>query len=87
MFLPKHFVSIHQNNAEFKNLDDFEVLGGDFPGLRTSAASLTSLASPTSTASFHQRTSRFQWLDHIWYQNDLYFPFFVEWIIKNPIFQ
>ena len=25
-------------------------------------------------------------LDHPWQQNDQYFSFFVEWIIKNPIF-
>ena len=36
--------------AEFKNLDDFEVLSSDFPDLRTSVASVTSM---TFTASFH----------------------------------
>ena len=51
----------HQNKAEFKNLDDSEVLSSDFPDLRTSAASMTSTASTTSmasmtfTASFHQK--------------------------------
>ena len=51
----------HQNKAEFKNLDDSEVLSNDFSGLRTSAASLTSPASATSMAStaskalFHQK--------------------------------
>ena len=43
--------SKHQYKAEFKNLDDSEVLSSDFSGLRTSAASLTSLASATSMAS------------------------------------
>ena len=52
--------SKHQCRAEFKNLDDSEVLSSDFPGLKTSAASMTltasttSVASMTSTASFHQ---------------------------------
>ena len=42
-------------------MDDSEVLSSDFPGLRTSAASLastastTSMASMTLTASFHQK--------------------------------
>ena len=45
--------------AEFKNLDDFEVLSSDFPDLRTSAAShiysLNNLGGlMTFTASFHQ---------------------------------
>ena len=53
--------SKHQCKAEFKNLDDSEVLSSDFPGLKTSAtsmtstASTTSVASMTSTASFHQK--------------------------------
>jgi hypothetical protein len=56
--------SKHQCKAEFKNLDDFEVLNSDFPGLKTSAASMTStastasttsVASMTSAASFHQK--------------------------------
>jgi hypothetical protein len=52
-----------QNKAELKNLDDFEVLSSNFPGLRTWAASLTSRASATSMASststllFQQRSS------------------------------
>ena len=37
----------HKNKAEFKNLDDYD----DFPGLRTSAISMTSTASTTSMAS------------------------------------
>ena len=79
----------HRNKAEFYNLDDSEVLNSDFPGLRTSAASMTSItsvASMTSTASFHQRTSWTWWSDHPWYQNDQYWSLFKEWIIKNPVF-
>ena len=59
--IPKVIFSKDQNKAEFKNLDDSEVPSCDFPGLRTSAASMTStasttsMASMTSTASFHQR--------------------------------
>jgi hypothetical protein len=55
----KKIFSKHKNKAEFKYLDDSEVLGGDFPGLKTSAASMTSvvstasMASLTSIASFH----------------------------------
>ena len=58
---PKNFFSKHKNKTEFKCMDDFEVLTSDFPGLRTSAASLTSSASATSLAStaskalFHQK--------------------------------
>jgi hypothetical protein len=32
----------HQNKVKFKNLDALEVLISDFPGLKTSAASLAS---------------------------------------------
>ena len=59
----KYFFSKHQNKAELKNPDDSEVHSSDFPGLGTSAASLTSsasaasLASTTSTAQFHQSAS------------------------------
>jgi hypothetical protein len=55
---PKNIFSKHQNKAEFKNLDDFEVPSSDFSGLRTSAASMTStasMASMTSMASIHQK--------------------------------
>jgi hypothetical protein len=58
---PKILFSKHQNKEEFKNLDDSEVLISDFPGLRTSAASMTStapttsVASRTSIASFYQK--------------------------------
>jgi hypothetical protein len=41
---PKNIFSKHQNKAEFKNLDDFEVPSSDFSGLRTSATSMTSTA-------------------------------------------
>ena len=57
----KFFFSKRQNKAEFRCLDDSEVLGSDFPCLETSAASMTSMASTasmasmTSTASFHQK--------------------------------
>jgi hypothetical protein len=60
---PNLFFSKYQNKAENQNLDDSEVLISDFPGFRTSAASMTSSASATSMAStaseavFHQRTS------------------------------
>ena len=36
MILPKNIFSKHQNIAEFKNLDDSEVLSSDFPVLVTS---------------------------------------------------
>ena len=55
------FFSKHENKAEFKCLNDSEVLSSDFPGLKTSAASMTSVASTastasmTSTASFNQK--------------------------------
>ena len=54
-------VAKRQCKAEFKNLDDFEVLSSDFSGSETSTASLTSAASTTSvalmTASFHQKNT------------------------------
>ena len=84
-----HLFFKYQNEAEFNNLDDSEVLSSNFRGLRTSTASLvsaTSLASPTSTALFHQRTSWSWWLNHPWHQYDQYWSLFLEWIIKNPIF-
>ena len=57
----KNIFPKHKNKAEFKCLDDSEVLSSGFPGLKTSAASMTSVASTasmasmTSTASFHQK--------------------------------
>ena len=81
-----------KNKVVFKNLDDSGVLSSDFPGPRTSAASLTSSASATSLAStaskalFHQKTSCSKWLVHPWHQNVQYWPLFVKWLIKNPIF-
>ena len=59
----KRFFSKHKNKAEFKCLDDSEVLSSGFPGLKTYAASMTSVASTasmasmTSTASFHQKNT------------------------------
>jgi hypothetical protein len=57
---PKNVFLKHKNNAEIRCLDVSEVLSSDFPGLKTSATSMASLASTasmasiTSTASFHQ---------------------------------
>ena len=48
---PKEKFFKHQNKAEFKKMNDFEVPSCDFPGLRTSAASMTSTAPTTSMAS------------------------------------
>ena len=91
MIVPqKTFFSKHKNEAEFKCLDDSEVLSSDFPGLKTSAASMTSVtstasvASTTSTASFHQKNYWCWWLDHPLHPNDQNQPLFVEGIIKNP---
>ena len=58
---PQNFLLKHKDKTEFKCLDDSEVLSSDFPGLKTSAASMTSMASTasmtsmTSTASSHQK--------------------------------
>ena len=38
-------------------MDDSEVLSSDFPGVRSSATSMTSTASITSTASFYQKNT------------------------------
>jgi hypothetical protein len=89
---PQLFFSKHKNKAEFKCLDDSEVLSSDFPDPKTSAASMTSVASTasmasmTSTASFHQKNYWSWWFDHPLHSNDQYQSLFVEWIIKNPIF-
>ena len=45
------------------------VLSSDFPGLRTSAASTTSMSSMTFTASFHQTNYCSWWLDTPWQAN------------------
>jgi hypothetical protein len=56
----KNFFSKHKNEAEFKSWMTHEVLSSDFPGLKTSAASMTPvasmapMASMTSTASFQK---------------------------------
>ena len=58
---PKYFFSKNKIKAEFKCLDDSEVISSDFTGLNSSTASMTpeastaSMASMTSTASFHQK--------------------------------
>ena len=62
-FTKKCMSSKHQDKCEIEPLDDSDILRSDFLGLRTSAASLASLASKTSLASstltalFHQKTS------------------------------
>ena len=76
MILPKKSYSKDQIKAEFKNLENFQVLISNFEALETSAASLassasaTSLASTASTALFPQKISSFWWFDHPWHQND-----------------
>ena len=40
----------HQNKVDYNNLDAFGVISSDFPGLKTSAASLASAASEASLA-------------------------------------
>ena len=79
----KNFFSKHGNKAEFKCLNDSEVLSFDFPGLKTSAASMTSVA---STASYNQKTL---WAWCCYYpgnENDLSWSPNVEWLIKTPLF-
>ena len=84
--------SKHQNKAELNNLDDFNVLTGDFQGFRTSTASMAStastasMASMTYTTSFHQKNDWYWWLDHSWHHNGQYLSLIVEWILENPIF-
>ena len=86
------FFSKYPNKAEFNDKDDSEVLSSDFPGLWTSAASMTStasttsMASMTSTASYHQNIYWSWYMDHSWHQNYQYLSLFVEWIIKSSIF-
>ena len=62
--IPKKTFFQKSNKADFNKLDDSKVPSSDFPGLRTSAASMTltastasttSMVSMTSTASFHQK--------------------------------
>ena len=63
---PKNVSSKHRNKAKFKCLDDSEVVS-DFLGLKTSAASMTSVASTasmTSKASFYQKIYWSWWFDH-----------------------
>jgi hypothetical protein len=56
----KNFFTKHKNKAEFKCLDDSEVLSRDFPGLKTSVASMTSVASTASMASMTSTASFLQ---------------------------
>ena len=53
----KIFFSKHKNKVEFKCLDDSEILNSDFSGLKTSAASMTSVASTASMASMTSTAS------------------------------
>ena len=62
---PNSIFSKHQNKAEIQNLDDSEVLINDFPGIRTSAASVTSSASAASMASTTSEQWIFRWLNRI----------------------
>ena len=77
--------NIRPQIIDLKNLDDSVLI---LQALQTSAASLTSaasaasLASTASTAIFPQKTSWYRWFD----QNDPCWSFFVELIIKIPIF-
>ena len=60
MILPQNIIfSKHQIKAEFKNLDDSEVPNCDFPGLRNSAASMTSTASDRKGAEIQHDISWF----------------------------
>ena len=69
-------ISVDLNSLRQKRTWMTEVFSKDFPGLRTSAASMTStasttsMASMTSTASFHQKNCWSWWLDHSWHKND-----------------
>ena len=85
-YLKVFFQNMYQTKAEFKNLDDSEVLKSDFPGLWTSAVSMTSTASTTSTASasFWQKKYWSWWFYCSWHPNDQYWSLLVKWIIKNP---
>ena len=56
----KNVFSKHKTKAEFKSLDDPEVLSSEFPGLTTSAASMTSVASTASLASMTSKASFLQ---------------------------
>jgi hypothetical protein len=74
MILPQIlFFFKHENNAENQNLDDSEGLISDFPGFRTSEASMTSLASATSMASTA--------IEALFYQKNLPDP--DDWIIPG----
>jgi hypothetical protein len=55
MILPRKMFLKHYNEFKFMYHDDSEVLSSDFPGLRTSAASMIFTASMSFTDSFHQK--------------------------------
>ena len=55
-FYPPNFFSKPQNKTKFKNMEDPGVFSCDFPGLRTSAVSMT------LAASFHQNIYWSWWL-------------------------
>ena len=88
----KNFFSKHGNKAEFKCLNDSEVLRSDFSGLKPSAASMTSMTSTASVASMTSSASIYPKNDGVWcfhqpwHQNDLSLPLNVGWIFKNPLF-
>ena len=56
------------------------MLSSNFPGLRTSVASMT------STASFHKRNHWVLCFHQPWHQNYLSLSLNVEWMIKNSLF-
>ena len=77
----KYLFSTHQNKADFKNLDDCEVISTDFPGLKTSAASMSSIAS------FCQKIADPDgWIIPSTQMINISPLRYIERIIKNPIF-
>ena len=84
--------SKHQCKAEFKNLDDSEVLSSDFPGLKK-LCNLNDLDSLNNLSGLNDLNSLISskilltwWLDHPYHQNDQYQFLFENKILKNPIF-
>jgi hypothetical protein len=77
----------------FKNLDDSEILSRDFSGLRTPAASID-LIDLCNLDGLYTLQSYFTkelpnpdgWIIPGTKITDTFWPLFVEWIIKNPIF-
>ena len=87
----------YKNKAEFTNLDDYEILSSDFPGLRMFAVSMTSTASTRpSLNNLHglndldslisSKKYWSWWFDHPWHPNDQHWSLLMEWIIKNSNF-